>query len=631
MKKRILAALLCLVLLVAGMPPVPVAASTVGTWDAFTSSYRSTAGDDLFDNFLTPLTREQPSLGGYQLYMESLLDDDTYEAGLLNPVTLKLNAATTITWVSTFHDPNTVPANPVIVISRLDPNKTGYARVVESKAYATAAYDSSLSNDSDAIAATAIVAVPNVALPAGEYAISVRGSASLPMAGFDVLSSESLLVSPADLNDYMLNTLNASDALHGSMWVKGITEAVPVGTSRGQQTKSLNLNNVINENLDLKEAADEAALKAKLEAEAKARIAHLNTLPNQYGAFAKTLSAAPGFLLYDTYLKMLNAPDLKKAYNTTIGVRNGAGKAIAGPRSALSFKLAVPTKITWVAAYNAWWAEAERTNMVIVISSLNPKGILANKVTKSWIFPATCYYAEYRFQFVATPNISFPAGEYSVSIRTADQVVASAAMDFSSESSLLLSPPELTTKAETDMVGSFSIKGVPYKLPAGTPAFTRTNTLNYSQLVANINAYWAAVAAAQAKQTAAAAAAAAVPPKITVNGVATGLQANVYGGVTFVPAKVVAEALDFSAAYDSAAKVLRIADNDTGNANVIFTVDQKTVRVLTAAGWYDDQLMAASARIVNGAVYVPLATLANVLGLKFSTVKGVLYITGGVG
>ncbi len=633
MKKRLISILLVLVLLATAMPALPAMAATGADVQTLVNSYASGVGPKLFENLWDPLVAmENNGTYSFDRYAadEAKLRTvpEVMQQSMKNPFTFHLREATMLTWVSSFHRPDTLLVNPVLVISKLDLTKSDFNKVVESIAYPATYLDASTQ-------IAAVVAMPDAVLQEGDYAISVRSSATVPGKGFDVLSDDSLLYNLTQVKQFgdgLVTTANSGPyyaSLTGAFTIKGISDYTDVTPPLLQQTDVLQINKLQAEKAAAATAATDAASKAAKVLED--RLARLAALPMDINGFNKSIDAAAGSILFDNYYKMMCSQKEIDAYLKVFTARNTKNQVVAGPRSGLSFKLGTPTKLTWLASYHIWWAETKRDNMIMVVSSINPKGSGVNKVTKSWYFPAKWYYFNGRFQFVSTPNMTFPAGEYALSIRSAEEEIAGPAMDYESDDSLLMSAQDLGTKADTDMIGGFTIKGVPSKLPKGVLAFTRTTTLNYGQLVADLNAYWAAVDAAAKKAAAQKKAVAASQPKITMNGATTGMKAYIYGGATFVPVRPLAEALDFSVAFDAKTQKLRIADNDTGVANIIFTVGRDSMQVMTASGWYDDRIMPATARIIGGTLYVPLSSLSNALGLKYKTVNGVLQITGGIG
>ena len=602
MKKRLLSMLLALVLLTTAMPALPVMAATGADVQELVSSYASGLGPKLFENLWDPLVAMETS--GTYSFARYAADEAKLRATpevsgqkMKNPLTFHLKDATMLTWMCSFHKPDTLLVNPVFVISKLDLTKSDFNKVVESTVYPAKYLDAS-------VEIAAVVAMPDAVLQAGDYAISVRSGATVPAKGFDVLSDDSLLFNLTQVKQFGDGLVTAANggpfysSLTGSFLIKGISEYTDANPPLFQQTDVLQISKLQAEKAATEAAATDAASKAAKTVEE--RLARLAALPADIDGFNKSFDSAAGSVLFDNYRKMLSSKAETDAYLKILTARNAKNQVVAGPRSGLSFKLGVSTKLTWLASYHLWWAETKRDNMILVVSAINPKGSGINKVTKSWYFPAKWYYFNGRFQFVAKPNVTLPAGEYALSVRSTEEEIAGPSMDFESDDSLLMSAYVLGTKADTDMIGGFTIKGVPAALPSGVLAFTRTATLNYSKLVADLYAYWAAVDAAARK-------------------------------ATFVPVRPMAEALDFSVAFESKTQKLRIADNSTGDVNIIFTVGRDSMQVMTASGWYDDRIMPASARIMNGTLYVPLSSLVNALGLKFKTVNGVLQITGGIG
>ncbi|MDF2544398.1 MAG: copper amine oxidase domain protein [Herbinix sp.] len=207
-------------------------------FNAFAETFTKAEGDTIYNN-----------------YYDSLASS----SGIIQPLSIKLNSDTRITWLATYHEyvfSEEDREDMVIVLSQIDPTIKGANKTIFSYSFKTTSYG---------ISATGnimpdnhyFVAIPNMIFPKGEYVVSVRSSSSyFPSLTMDM----AILVE--DLDEYMshyswmgnINNANPSGT-RGSLSIKGIPGTLSDKQLPVETTRTMNMNTL---QAEIKKIKDDA-------------------------------------------------------------------------------------------------------------------------------------------------------------------------------------------------------------------------------------------------------------------------------------------------------------------------------------------------------------------------------------
>jgi len=110
------------------------------------------------------------------------------------------------------------------------------------------------------------------------------------------------------------------------------------------------------------------------------------------------------------------------------------------------------------------------------------------------------------------------------------------------------------------------------------------------------------------------------PITLKINGAAVDTKSSpvMQNGRVFVPVRVIAEALEYIAAWDSETKIIDIYDPQTKELKMKMQADSEKVKVSTAIqGVTDERVLDAPAKLINGVIYAPAKFMAETTGCIF--------------
>jgi len=237
MKRRILSFTMVLVVMMSLCGVNAVGIEFSDDFDAFAATFKKAEGTTLFNN-----------------YFDSLATS----SGIMQPLSIKFNSDTRLTWIATYHESvfEQDLSDMVIIFSKIDPTIKGAKKTIASYAFKTTSYGIA-TTDALRIDKHYFVAMPNLIIPKGDYVISVRNGDVY----FPTLSMETATLLK-DLDEYMshytwmgnTNTANPTGTF-GSLSIKGVAGTLVTNQNAVVQTDTMYLSTL---QAEIKKIKDDA-------------------------------------------------------------------------------------------------------------------------------------------------------------------------------------------------------------------------------------------------------------------------------------------------------------------------------------------------------------------------------------